>query len=88
MALDIGVDVNSDQAEQPRLFKTHQRLAAIQRGAKYIVTVRDPAKTCISWYNFLKSKDVPPLRKYNDVSDFVFDKDFWTESMRFGANLW
>lgn len=57
------------------------------------MTIRDPAATIVSWYNFLRGKDVPPLRKYwaeggGGVSAFAFDKPFVVDGMRFGATLW
>ena len=88
MAWDLDIDVNGEQVAFPRIFKTHQRISSINRGGKYFVTVRDPSRTIISWFNFLKTKDVPPLRKYTEVSQFVFDKDFVVDTMRFGATLW
>jgi len=32
-----------DQVAAPRIFKTHQRLASVPRGGRYLCTVRDPA---------------------------------------------
>jgi len=86
----------TEQPANPRLFKTHQRLSAINGGARYLVVVREPSKTALSWYNFLKDKDVPPLRKYWDtpggtgVSGFVQDPGFFAPpgGMRFGGTLW
>eukprot|EP00037_Helgoeca_nana_P026224 m.294919 g.294919 ORF g.294919 m.294919 type:complete len:388 (+) comp27167_c2_seq10:4801-5964(+) len=93
LAWDIGIDLNAEQPCNPRLFKSHLRLAHLTPGGKYIVTIRDPKPTIVSWYNFLRGKDVPPLRKYwqeggGGVSAFAFDKDFVTEDMCFGATLW
>ena len=67
MAWDLGQSLDDgaqDALGGVRLFKTHQRISAINRGARYIAVIRRPAATAISWYNFLKEKDVPPLRKY------------------------
>ena len=54
--------------------------------------IREPGKVAVSWYNFLKGKDVPPLRKYwqgggGGVSAFVRDKEFFADGMRFGGTL-
>ena len=56
-------------------------------------TIRDPAATLVSWYSFLKGKDVPPLRQYwadggGGVSSFARNPKFFAEDMRFGATLW
>ena len=97
MAHDLGIDVVAPTYEQrsldvaaplyPRLFKSHQRLGATDRHCKRIVTLREPAAVARSWWRFLRSHDVPPLRKYSSVSDFVFDKDFFASGMRFGATI-
>jgi hypothetical protein len=44
-------------------------------------------------YDFLRQKDVPPLRKYwaeggAGVNGFAKDKAFFAEGMRFGGTLW
>jgi hypothetical protein len=49
-ALDCGVVLEDEQTGAsgeplvPRVWKSHQRLAAINCGCKYIVTLRDPAR--------------------------------------------
>lgn len=57
-------------------------------GAKYIVTIRDPRSTLVSWWKFLKNNDPPPLRKYTSISEFALDKEFFAENMKFGVSLW
>lgn len=54
LAGDLGQDLNEPHIACPRLFKTHQRLSAINAGGKYLVTVRDPTKVLISWCVNLK----------------------------------
>lgn len=61
-ALDVGVDLDADQRSEggrslhPRLWKSHQRLAAINPGCKHIVTLRRPDKVAASYYHFYESK--------------------------------
>jgi len=61
-ALDVGVDLDAEQRGgdgrlcQPRLWKSHQRLAAINPGCKYIVTLRDPERVAASYFHFYESK--------------------------------
>ena len=55
-ALDSGVDLDADQVASPRLWKSHQRLSAINGGAKYIVTLRDPASVATSYFYFYLAK--------------------------------
>ena len=72
LSWDLGIDCDADQVAAPRLFKTHQRLSAQPRGGRYLCTVRDPATTILSWWHFLgpAGKDIPPLRKYENASQF------------------
>ena len=88
LAWDLGQNLDEEQVAFPRLFKSHLRLASINRGAKYIALVRRPEDVLQSWWRFLREKDVPALRSYSCLSEFVFDKDFVAENMRFGASLW
>ena len=90
LSWDLGIDCDADQVAAPRLFKTHQRLSAQPRGGRYLCTVRDPAATILSWWHFLgpAGKDIPPLRKYENASQFCRDEGFVVENMRFGAALW
>ena len=91
LSWDLGSDCDADQRAEPRCFKTHQRLAAITRGGRYLCSIRDPIRTTISNYKFLgpSGKDIPPLRQYSDVSDYVLNADaFVARGMGFGASLW
>eukprot|EP00746_Dinoflagellata_sp_MGD_P060634 gnl/MRDRNA2_/MRDRNA2_25707_c0_seq1.p1 gnl/MRDRNA2_/MRDRNA2_25707_c0~~gnl/MRDRNA2_/MRDRNA2_25707_c0_seq1.p1 ORF type:complete len:358 (-),score=43.13 gnl/MRDRNA2_/MRDRNA2_25707_c0_seq1:99-1172(-) len=88
MCWDLNQNIDDEQVARPRLFKTHKRLASINRGAKYLCLVRNVEKAILSWWRFLKEKDVPPLRQYTSPSQFVFDKGFVAEDMRFGASIW
>ena len=91
LSWDLGTDCDADQRAEPRVFKTHQCLAAINRGGRYLCTIRDPARTMISNFVFLgpAGKDIPPLRQYSGVSDFVCNADaFVADGMGFGPSLW
>ena len=89
MAADLGMSLDAEQVASPRLFKSHQRLAAIQRGAKYIVTVREPEATMKSWFEFVQAMEIPAAAGYGSVSEFVATCDeFVSDGMRFGATLW
>jgi len=72
----------------PRIFKSHQRIAAINRGAKVVCVVRSPAATLLSWYNFLCAMRVPKVLAYPSVNEFVRDSEYCVDGMRFGATLW
>ena len=45
-------------------------MVSAYQGRKYVVTVRDPAKTALSFYNFFLAKQVP-LALEMDVSSFL-----------------
>ncbi|CAE7422796.1 SULT1C4, partial [Symbiodinium sp. CCMP2456] len=88
MAWDLGQSLEAEQVARPRLFKSHLRLASLNRGAKYICSIREPEAVVRSWWRFLRQKDVPAVRCYTSISEFVYDKDYFAEGMRFGASLW
>jgi len=77
LSWDIGYDPNTQGSQFfPRVFKSHLRMASIFRGCKYIVTIRDPVKTAMSFYNFLgKAKKVPYVVAM-DVSTFTRETPF------------
>ena len=81
------LETNPNDLSSPRIFKTHQRLSSQRRGCRYIATIRDPETTFISYFNFLKQKDLPELKDCKDASDFVLNSDRLNDMM-FGASLW
>jgi len=85
-AYDVGQDLDADHASRPRVFKSHQRPAAVQRGCKYIITTRAPDKTLISHYAFLKSKGVKAVTQYASVNEFAVEDDMWFSRQIFGTN--
>lgn len=87
LSWDIGYDPNVDGSQfTPRVFKSHLRMASIYRGCKYVVTVRNPAKTALSFYNFFLAKQVP-LALEMEVSEFVMDTPF-VKGREGRASLW
>lgn len=87
LSYDIGYDPNANGSQfHPRVYKSHLRMASIYRGCKYIVTVRDPAKTTISFYNFLLAKKVPLVLEM-DVSAFLMETPF-VKGRKGRASLW
>ncbi|MCL6270622.1 sulfotransferase domain-containing protein [Sansalvadorimonas sp. 2012CJ34-2] len=81
------LDTNPNLLASPRIFKTHQSLSSQRRGCRYIATIRDPEKTFISFFNFLKAKGVPTVEQFTDASEFVLQSDY-IDDMHFGASLW
>jgi len=88
LCYDIGYDPNVDGSQFfPRVFKSHLRMASVYRGCRYVVTVRDPAKTTLSFYNFLLSKEVPLVLELPDVTSFLLDTPF-VQGRPGRASLW
>jgi len=88
LSWDIGYDPNAQGNHfVPRIFKSHLRMASIYRGCRYIVTVRDPAKVTISFYNFLLAKQVPLALSMKDVSSFLMNTPF-VQGREGRASLW
>lgn len=85
---DIGQDANIQGNEfTPRVFKSHLRMASIYRGCKYIVTVRDPLKTAISFYNFfVHAKQVPNFINMN-LREFTMETPF-VKGRKGRASIW
>ncbi len=61
-AHDIKLNLDEDQVFEPRIFKSHQPLESINRGAKYIATIRNPKDVARSYYYFYREKDHPSTR--------------------------
>ncbi len=104
LSWDIGYDPNVQGSQfTPRVFKSHLRMASIYPGCKYVVTIRDPAKTTLSFYNFFLAKKVPFLVTCDangkipnilmDVSTFLVDTPFvqgspQTSTSNLRASIW
>ena len=86
MAYDLGIDLEDPNVlagvPLPRVFKTHQRLTTLPRAAKYICVVRDPLKTAISWFNFLKAHQAPDATQHEDVSQFIIKQKNRVENLK------
>nr|WP_298898892.1 sulfotransferase domain-containing protein [uncultured Altererythrobacter sp.] len=48
----IDYDVNGPQRAQPRGFKSHREYERLPAGGRYVVTLRDPHETYVSFYRF------------------------------------
>jgi len=88
LSWDFGFDpyVSYNDSFVPRQYKSHHRLASVQPGAKYIVTVRDPGSIVISYYNFLREKGVPEVCE-STLGEFLRCEDI-ADGQMFGARLW
>ena len=59
---DCNIDLDAPQVASPRVFKTHSWRPHCPRGpgAKYIVVVRDPLDTTVSFFHFMEGWFFPP----------------------------
>ena len=89
-AYDLGQDLADDQVADPRIFKSHQLLSAVNPGGKYICIVRDPEATLMSWFAFQKAKGRPGYAEYEDANEYIANKgaDIFSGACCFGMNIW
>lgn len=59
-ALVIDFDMNVAQRAAPRGFKSHREYERLPAGARYIVTLRDPKETYVSFYRFVDGWHIEP----------------------------
>lgn len=50
----LGIDLEAPQRAEPRAFKSHLDYDKIQKGGKYIISVRNPADALVSAYHFME----------------------------------
>jgi len=53
-AMSLGIDINAEQVAEPRGFKSHLSWDHVPKGAKYIVSLRDPQDAFESGYRFME----------------------------------
>jgi hypothetical protein len=50
----LGIDINAPQRGNPRGFKSHASYDHVPKGARYVVSVRDPRDAFVSGYRFME----------------------------------
>jgi hypothetical protein len=53
-ALVLDFDMNTPQRAQPRGFKSHREYERLPAGGRYVVTLRDPKETYVSFHRFFE----------------------------------
>ncbi|HWA61217.1 MAG TPA: sulfotransferase domain-containing protein [Caulobacteraceae bacterium] len=53
-AITCGIDINAEQRAEPRGFKSHLTYDLLPRGAKAVVSLRDPKDALVSNYRFME----------------------------------
>lgn len=56
----LGIDLNAPQRGSPRGFKSHLSFDDVPKGAKYIVSIRDPRDALVSMYKFMEGWFLEP----------------------------
>lgn len=79
----LGIDLDAEQGWWPRAFKSHYSYNAVPKGARYIVSFREPHSTLVSYYRFYEGWMFEPgtvtLDEYLAPHlDRARGKDYWT----------
>lgn len=53
-AVGLGIDIEAPQRAEPRGFKSHLSYHQIPKGARYVVSLRDPKDAFVSMYRFME----------------------------------
>ena len=56
----LGIDLNSPQRATPRGFKSHLSYRSVPKGARYVVSLRDPKDAFVSMYRFMEGWFLEP----------------------------
>lgn len=56
----LGIDLNAPQRAFPRGFKSHSSYASVPKGARYVVSLRDPKDSFVSMYRFMEGWFIEP----------------------------
>jgi hypothetical protein len=56
----VGIDLEAPQRAEPRGFKSHLDHDAMPKGAKYVVSLRDPKDAMVSMYRFMEGWFLEP----------------------------
>jgi hypothetical protein len=87
LAWDCGQDLNAAQVAEPRIFKSHLPLSAINQGAKYISIIRDPGDVLLSMFSYGKAKGLEPFVFYSDANEYL-NRGHEGNDLFDGAYLW
>lgn len=79
----LGVDLDADQGWKPRTFKSHYSAIAVPKGARYLVSFREPRSVMVSYYRFYEGWLFEPgtvtIDEYvGGHQDRERGKDYWT----------
>ena len=58
--IGLEIDINAEQRAEPRGFKSHLSYTAIPKGARYIVSLRNPKDAFVSMFRFMEGWFIEP----------------------------
>ena len=79
----LGLDLEAKQRADPRGFKSHLPFDLIPKGARYVVSLRDPKDALVSLFRFVEGWFIEP----GAVSIDVFAQD-WLSRVGAGPDYW
>lgn len=59
-AANLQLDLNAEQRANPRGFKSHLSYTAVPKGARYVVSLRDPQDAFVSMFRFMEGWWIEP----------------------------
>jgi len=78
----LGLDINAEQRADPRGFKSHCAYDDLPKGARYVVSLRDPKDALVSMYKFMEGWFMEPGAV--PIEQFAFG---WAASGRYWRHL-
>jgi hypothetical protein len=81
-AYDLRLDLEAPQAAQPRGFKSHLPYDLVPKGARYLLSIRDPKDAFVSSFRFMEgwffeSGSVPIERSAREYLKTGARRDYW-----------
>jgi hypothetical protein len=81
-SVTLGLDINAEQRGDPRGFKSHLAYDDLPKGARYVVSLRDPKDALVSMYRFMEGWFMEPGAV--PIEHFAFG---WAASGRYWRHL-
>jgi len=83
----VGIDIEAPQRAEPRGFKSHLPYDALPKGAKYVVSFRDPKDAVVSMYHFMVGWWLEPgaVSLAEFAEDWLKRDDFFKHLLSFWA---
>jgi hypothetical protein len=70
---DLGLELDAPQRAHPRAFKSHLSWYEVPKGARYIVSIRDPRDALVSMFRFMEGWFIEP----GAVDANAFAREHW-----------